>query len=73
MIPEEGIWFGSKKFFPLPLKPDERRYMPLTRPDSEAYDHMVRFGVRHTCEVCERPAAQKHIRPWARDQGLTPG
>ena len=43
------------------------RPMPETRPDDEAYDHMVkRFGCK--CDVCARPQAARWKRKWLRDQ-----
>lgn len=59
-----AVRFRGDWFLPLLFRPDELRYMPLTQPDENAYEHMVKFGARHNCEVCTRPAAKKWIRKW---------
>lgn len=68
-----AVRFHGRWYLPLPLKPDEqRRYMPETRPDSDAYDHMELYGVLHNCDVCARPAAMRWIKRWVKDKAATP-
>lgn len=56
---------------PLPLTPDTKRpKMPVTRPDTDAYEHAELYGARHNCDVCRRPEALRWIRKWYRDNGL---
>jgi hypothetical protein len=63
-----AVRFHTRWFLPLELLPDRRRYMPETRPDSDAYEHMERTALC-MCEVCRRPAAERWRRKWLRDQG----
>lgn len=55
--PRAVLW-SSRWWLPLELLPDDDRTMPLTRPDTDAYDH---FGKRQKCrcDVCRRPEAQR--------------
>lgn len=64
-----AVRFGGKWFLPLQLQPDDRRYMPLTRDDREAYDHMS-TNLLCRCDVCRRPTAERWRRKWRRDRGL---
>lgn len=64
-----AVRFHGQWFLPLELLPDERREMPPTREDSEAYDHMS-ISVLCNCDVCRRPAAERWRRKWRVDQGL---
>jgi hypothetical protein len=58
----KGDWF-----LPLLLQPDDKRVMPLTRPDSDAYDHMDKPR-KCRCDVCKRPEALRWKRKWRRDR-----
>lgn len=49
-----AVRFHGKWFVPLDLLPDDRRQMPLTRPDDAALAHRALCA----CEVCKRPEAQ---------------
>lgn len=60
-----GLWF-----LPLKLLPDDQRKKIVTRPDSDAYDHMP---MPCRCDVCKRPAAAFWRRKWRKDNGLKPG
>jgi len=53
-----AVLFQGGWYFPLVLAPEEGRELPLTRPDTDAYDHM--FKPRPCrCDVCKRPEAQR--------------
>lgn len=65
-----AVRFHGKWFLPLELLPDNRRRMPPTRPDTDAYDHMSTRLLCH-CDVCIRPAAERWRRRWRREQGLS--
>lgn len=48
-----AVRFHTRWFIPLDLLPDEKRCMPLTRPD----DATLRHRASCICEVCRRPQA----------------
>lgn len=58
-----GEWLLPLEVLPL----NQRKNFPLTRPDSDAYDHMP-WPCK--CQVCRRPAAARWQRKWRRDHGL---
>lgn len=66
---EGAIFYGGKWFVPLELVPLEQRELPETRPDTDAYDHMVK-GRKCTCGPCQRPEAVRWQDKWRRDRGL---
>lgn len=57
-----GVWF-----LPLELVVDEARVMPQTRPDTDAYDHMVKPR-KCRCVPCQRPEAVEWQQKWREDQ-----
>lgn len=65
-----AVRYHGKWFLPLDVLPDHRRYMPETRPDSDAYDHMS-SNLLCRCHVCCRPAAERWRRRWRRERGLS--
>lgn len=68
----DAVRHGARWFLPLPLLADEdREPMPLTRPDTDAYDHMS-TNLWCRCDVCKRPEAERWRRKWRRDRGLRP-
>jgi hypothetical protein len=65
-----AVRFHGEWFLPLPVLPlDERKNFPLTRPDSQAYDHMP---MPCKCDVCRRPpeVIGRWLRKWRRDHGM---
>jgi hypothetical protein len=66
-----AVRFHGGWYLPLEVLPLNRRYLPMTRPDSEAYDHMPRPC---RCDVCSRPAEAvgRWQRKWRKDHGLKP-
>lgn len=64
-----AVRFHGNWFLPLDVLPDEKRRMPFTRPDSDAYEHMKVNLLCH-CDVCCRPQAEKWRRKWRREHGL---
>lgn len=61
--------FRGEWFLPLPLVDDEARSMPETRPDTDAYDHMVKSR-KCRCVPCQRPEAAKWQAKWRKDMGI---
>lgn len=68
--PNAILWNGNW-FLPLDLLPDEARTAPLTRPDTDAYDHAGKPR-KCRCDVCRRPEAQRWRDKALRDQMRTP-
>lgn len=64
--PRAVRWRGDW-LLPLELLPDDERVMPLTRPDTDAYDHMSKPR-KCRCDVCRRPEAKKWKAKWRREQ-----
>jgi hypothetical protein len=58
----QGEWL-----LPLDLLPDNRRSFPITRPDTDAYEHMKRTAMC-MCDVCIRPQADRWRAKWRREQ-----
>lgn len=63
---ENAILYQGEWYLPLPVLPDESRTAPLTRPDTDAYDHMAKPR-KCRCDVCRRPEAQVWKDRWIRD------
>ena len=66
-----AVRVGAVWFLPLELAPEEDRVMPETRPDTDAYDHMLK-GRKCVCAPCQRPQARAWQDKWRRERGLTP-
>ena len=64
-----AVRFHGQWFLPLDVLDDDARTMPVTRPDTDAYDHMP---MPCRCDVCKRPEAGRWQRRWLRDNGLRP-
>lgn len=64
-----AVRFHGAWFLPLEVLAEERRTMPATRPDTDAYDHMDKPGLCR-CDVCQRPEAERWRRKWRRERGL---
>lgn len=62
----KGDWL-----LPLDVLPDEARAMPVTRPDTDAYDHMAKPR-KCRCDVCRRPESEAWKDRWRRDQMRSP-
>lgn len=62
--PRAVRWKGDW-LLPLDLLVEDQRQLPETRPDSEAYDHMVKAR-RCRCAVCRRPEARRWKRMYRR-------
>jgi hypothetical protein len=56
----QGCWY-----LPLVLSPVDQRGMPLTRPDTDAYEHMAKPR-KCKCEVCKRPESEIWKDKWRR-------
>jgi hypothetical protein len=64
---EGAVWWGGGWRLPLDLLPLEARLWPETRPDTDAYDHMIKPR-RCKCWVCKRPEAKRWKNQWRREQ-----
>ena len=64
-----AVMFNKEWFLPLDLVPDELRPMPVTRPDTDAYDHMPKPR-KCKCDVCRRPEALRWKVKWLGERGL---
>jgi hypothetical protein len=67
----DAVRFHGRWFLPLQLLKDGQRVMPVTRADTDAYDHMER-SLLCRCQVCSRPEAERWRRKWRREQGMRP-
>lgn len=66
-----AVRFHGKWFLPLEVIPiTSNRVMPETRPDELAYDHIATRKFGCSCDVCQRPQAERWRRKWRREQGL---
>lgn len=63
----QAVRFHGQWFIPLELLSDEYRTMPETRPDTDAYDHMVKPR-KCRCVPCQRPEARAWQQRWRDDQ-----
>ena len=64
---EGAVLWSSRWWLPLVLIEDDKRVMPVTRPDTDAYDHMVKPR-KCKCDVCKRPEAKRWKNQWRREQ-----
>ncbi len=64
-----AVRFRGDWYLPLALLLDEVRTMPETRPDTDAYDHMVKPR-KCMCVPCQRPEAKKWQEKWRKERGL---
>ena len=64
-----AVRFHAEWFLPLDLLPNHLRLMPETRPDTDAYDHMVKPR-KCMCVPCQRPEALKWQNKWRKERGL---
>ena len=64
-----AVRYNAVWFLPLPLLEDEKRVMPETRSDEEAYDHMS-TNLLCMCDVCKRPGAERFRARWRQHHGL---
>ena len=62
-----AVLFQGNWYLPLELLPIEERDWPLTRPDTDAYDHAGKRR-RCKCDVCRRPEARRWRNQWRREQ-----
>jgi hypothetical protein len=60
-----AVRWGGHWVLPLDLLGEDQRQLPETRPDSEAFDHMVKPRACR-CDVCKRPEAKRWKRMWRR-------
>jgi hypothetical protein len=60
------LWQGNW-LLPLAVLPEDARCMPVTRPDTDAYDHMTKPR-KCRCDVCRRPEAKRWKNQWRREQ-----
>jgi hypothetical protein len=63
----DAVRWGGEWLLPLDLLPNDLRVMPPTRPDTDAYDHMVKQR-KCMCVPCQRPEAVKWQNKWRADQ-----
>lgn len=61
--PRAVRWKGDW-LLPLTLLDEDERTLPETRPDTVAYDHMMKGRCR--CAVCKRPEARRWKRMYLR-------
>ena len=62
-----ALLFQGNWYLPLELLPLEVRCWPLTRPDTDAYEHAAKPR-RCRCDVCRRPEARRWRNQWGREQ-----
>lgn len=65
-VPGAVLYQGSW-FLPLELVPLEERTWPVTRPDTDAYDHAGKPR-KCRCDVCKRPESRRWRNQWRREQ-----
>jgi hypothetical protein len=65
-VPGAVLW-SSRWWLPLELLPMEVRSMPVTRPDTEAYEHASKPR-KCKCDVCRRPESRRWRNQWRREQ-----
>jgi hypothetical protein len=64
--PRAVLWQGNW-LLPLELLHPDERCMPVTRPDTDAYDHAGKPR-RCRCDVCKRPESRRWRNQWRREQ-----
>jgi hypothetical protein len=63
----QAVLYQGNWYLPLDLLPPEERVLPVTRADTDAYDHASKPR-KCKCDVCKRPESRRWRNQWRREQ-----